>query len=89
MCFHATCSSPLQAEALREKWGDDPDAIFQPDGSVKFIGPKGREESEADHVIRLNHNAQMRFQRSFQGVGLAKPATYSSMRVLSIALRIC
>ena len=63
---------PVQADAqraLREKWGDDPDVVFPPEGGIKFIGPKGREESEENHVIRLNHNAKMRFDRSFRGVG--------------------
>ncbi len=61
-----------QADAmqkLRDKYADDPDALFGPWG-VKFIGPKGREEDEQTHLFRLNHNARMRFNRSFvSGMG--------------------
>lgn len=59
------------AKALREKWGDDPDAVFLPEGGVKFIGPRGREETEAEHLARLGHNSRMRFNRSFAGWGCA------------------
>lgn len=52
---------------LHEKYRNDPDCIFLPCGAVKFIGPKGREESESEHLARLGHNARMRFNRSFQG----------------------
>ena len=58
----------LKDEAVRklhERWADDSDAIFLPDG-IKFIGPKGREETEAEHVERLAHNTRMRFQRTFK-----------------------
>lgn len=60
-----------QAEAslslLQQKYSNDPDAIFLPDGGVKFIGPKGREETEQEHLDRLSHNCRMRFNRSFAG----------------------
>ncbi|CAL1166459.1 unnamed protein product [Cladocopium goreaui] len=42
-------TTQLEADAqraLREKWGDDPDVVFPPEGGIKFIGPKGREESD-------------------------------------------
>ena len=54
---------------MHEQYKDDPDAIFQPDGTVKFIGPRGVEEDESQHLARLAHNARMRFNRSFGGLG--------------------
>ena len=56
---------------LREKWGDDPDVIFLEQG-VKFIGPKGRDETEEEHIQRLYHNSRMRFNRSFESQGFPK-----------------
>lgn len=64
-----------QAESLqklREKYANDPDALFGPWG-VKFIGPRGVEEDEPTHLARLAHNARMRFNRSFvSGMGPKK-----------------
>ena len=51
---------------LHTRYKDDPDAIFLPDG-IKFIGPKGKEETEEEHNQRLAHNCRMRFNRSFSG----------------------
>eukprot|EP00435_Cladocopium_sp_Y103_P013603 s3511_g3.t1 len=63
-------TTQLEAEkrdqTLHEKYRNDPDCIFLPCGGVKFIGPKGREENEREHLERLQHNADMRFQRSFK-----------------------
>ncbi|CAK9103183.1 unnamed protein product [Durusdinium trenchii] len=55
-----------EAKTLHEQYKDDPDAIFQPDGTVKFIGPRGVEEDESQHLARLAHNARMRFNRQDQ-----------------------
>ena len=52
---------------LREKWGNDPDVVFLPGGGIKFIGPGGRDETEDEHIERLNHNSLMRLHRSFKG----------------------
>lgn len=53
---------------LRERYADDPDAVFTANG-LHFIGPKGRIEDETTHLRRLAHNARMRFNRSFTGLG--------------------
>ena len=57
-------------DVLRAKWGDDPDAIIAEDGTVKFVGPKGKIESETEHMHRLAHNARMWMHRSITGYGL-------------------
>ena len=51
---------------LHQKWASDPDVVMTPTG-VKFIGPGGRDETEDEHLQRLQHNADMRFHRSFKG----------------------
>lgn len=61
-----------KANSMIEKWKHDADAIVQPDGSVKFVGPRGVMEDEAAHVARLTHNARMRMHRSFTSGGVAK-----------------
>ena len=61
-----------KANSMIEKWKHDADAIVQPDGSVKFVGPRGVMEDEAAHIQRLTHNARMRMHRSFTSGGVAK-----------------
>ena len=61
--------------ALHEKYKNDPDAVFDPNG-IHFVGPQGRHETEEEHLHRLEHNARMRFNRSIQGQVLGKSYIY-------------
>lgn len=68
---HRVPSGGCKMKRLYQKWGDDRMLIFTKDG-VKCIGPKGREETEEEHIQRLSHNARMRFNRSFDSPGFPK-----------------
>ena len=59
-CVVVALSTCCQDEHVQ----NDPDARVQPDGSVLYVGPKGRMETLAEREKRLQHNKKMVFNRS-------------------------